>query len=109
MAVALSDAQEPVNSAKVKRKRWWVGIRTRAIQALGGRCAHCGYDTVLAILQLDHIEPRRGRRTGSDGYRQKREWIRASRGDTQGLQLLCPNCHAIKTIAELEAISWPNR
>lgn len=62
-----------------------------AIANLGGRCAVCG---TAERLELDHIEPVRGPR------RQKAEWRRAARGDTENLQLLCHDDHLAKTRGE---------
>jgi 5-methylcytosine-specific restriction endonuclease McrA len=69
--------------------------RFLALEALGYRCVRCGFDSHPAALQIDHIngdgrDDRRGR--GQTMYR------RIASGDTAGLQLLCANCHAIKTV-----------
>jgi hypothetical protein len=62
-------------------------------------CFHCG--SRFFILQIDHI----------DGRNQERKWYRGSSTPTHRLtatdrlnpltlQLLCPNCHALKTFGE---------
>lgn len=65
--------------------------RHAAFRFLGGRCVRCGCED-WRCLQIDHIE--------GDGYRQthkRQDQRRAAKGDIEGLQLLCANCHAIKT------------
>lgn len=76
-------------------------LRIRAIQNLGGECVRCGYDDItrpgVFAFQVDHIEPIRAPRNRTKGQVAIRE---AARGNTDNLQLLCANCHAIKTIDE---------
>jgi len=72
-------------------------VRAEARKSLGGRCACCGFDRNPDILQLDHIDPV-GRK---DGHFTAKEWGRAARGNVENLQLLCPNCHAEKTLTEI--------
>ncbi len=79
-----------------QRRRWFV------IKALGGRCAHCGL-TDRRVLEVDHV---RGdgwaiRRAfcGADYWRVML-WI-VQAGDAPGfLQVLCANCHRIKSLAD---------
>lgn len=69
-------------------------LRELAIQALGGKCAHCGIID-SRVLQFDHDPP-----LGSGRKRpvQTASWFRkVIRGAIQGLQLLCANCHILKT------------
>lgn len=83
--------------ARRKHNRSYHTLRLGALEALGGKCAHCGIDD-FRVLQIDHIngngkEDRKkygGRVTGM--YRNIIEL-----GSQETYQTLCANCHAIKT------------
>jgi 5-methylcytosine-specific restriction endonuclease McrA len=70
-------------------------LRKEAIALLGDQCIQCQCSDVRC-LQIDHIIPLRG----------KQRLITASfyrsiiQGLTENLQILCANCHAIKTYYE---------
>jgi len=82
------------------RRQWlrgWIReIRQKAIQALGGACILCGYTDVRA-LEIDHIIPMRNAKRRMN---QVSLFLAVIRGETDNLQLLCANCHAIKTYDE---------
>lgn len=66
------------------------------IQFFGGSCIRCGLDDIRC-LQIDHIKPIfsdkfRGQGTVMDIY--------MDRVDLDDLQILCANCHVIKTYIE---------
>ena len=69
--------------------------RREAITCLGGICKQCGC-TDIRCLQIDHMIPLRGiKRMGTlDFYRS------IVQGKRENLQILCANCHAIKTFYE---------
>ena len=63
-------------------------------------CAKCGYNLNHAALQLDHIIPRKDskkRWTGPKWWKQAEELI-----SDPNIQVLCANCHAIKTRENLD-------
>lgn len=64
----------------------------------GSKCAKCGFTGNVYAFQLDHIEPL----LRLDGRKGTRTWREVARGRTplDGLQMLCANCHAIKTHEE---------
>ena len=74
--------------------------RVILIQALGGCCIKCGYTDDIRALQLDHIN--------GDGYKDRKEkgksgkvyryYVNNIDEAKQFLQVLCANCHAIKSI-----------
>lgn len=74
--------------------------KTAAIEFLGGRCKRCGYKENIHALQIDHIKPvlrsYRGQESGSDMYRR----IMNGSIKKEELQVLCANCHSIKTFEE---------
>lgn len=78
------------------RREWVREIRKKAIQALGGTCILCGYSDVRA-LEIDHIIPLHQSKGRTN---QVSLFLSVVRGETENLQLLCSNCHAIKTYNE---------
>jgi 5-methylcytosine-specific restriction endonuclease McrA len=85
-------------SAYLRDRRYRRELRHRAIQKMGGKCMHCGFDDERALV-FDHIKPvRRGLRgvakskqTGQDTHRA------VLHGQAKAYQLLCANCHMIKS------------
>jgi hypothetical protein len=78
-------------------------LRAMAITIMGGCCSRpgCGFDDPRA-LQFDHVKAvRRRLNGGSNSAKSSDQLYRAIiRGERDGLQLLCANCHAIKTREE---------
>lgn len=66
--------------------------RLAAIEYLGGECVICGINDER-VLEIDHVN--------NDGYLTRGTGVRyhhnITSGKLTGLQLLCANCHAIKT------------
>lgn len=65
-----------------------------AVERLGGVCVDCGYRDNLDALQIDHVDPAQKTLLTT-------ELLRGSYGrfvaELGRCQLLCANCHAIKT------------
>ena len=75
--------------------------RTVVIQYLGGRCSLCYYDSDIRALQLDHINGDGKEDRKKHGNRVCRYYVNNLKESKINLQVLCANCHAIKTyIAE---------
>ncbi|SRR6266700_4591282 len=74
-------------------KRQYARLKQGAIIMLGGICVRCGWNDIRC-LEIDHIIPVRGDRSlyGIKLYRSI-----VTGGSTENLQVLCANCHAIKT------------
>ena len=67
-------------------------------------CAHCGFDEHFAALELDHIipgnvNPRLTKRKGKNRDWDKLPWA-VLEEEIQRCQVLCSNCHRIKTHME---------
>jgi 5-methylcytosine-specific restriction endonuclease McrA len=77
---------------KEKQRQWEKNRRVRALDMLGSKCAVCGNED-HRVLQIDHIIELNGKK------RIPHTSLHASiiAGNTDNLQLLCANCHAIKT------------
>ncbi len=81
---------------KGKQKKRTVELRKEALEALGGKCVRCGFSDSDA-LQIDHIY---GTENGTRELRKTRsKYLAILRGavDRTELQVLCANCHMIKT------------
>ena len=82
-------------SQREKRKK-------KVVALLGGKCKRCGYDTNIHALQIDHLElvrrspQHRGGTSGAELYRK----IVNGEISISKVQLLCANCHCIKTNEE---------
>lgn len=78
-------------------------LRNEVIELMGGRCAHCGNNDTR-VLVIDHIAPIK-RSKDEIGAGKKSSWDTISRiyqgkEDMNNVQLLCANCHLIKTSKE---------
>ncbi|MFQ5541379.1 MAG: hypothetical protein ACE5E2_01000 [Candidatus Binatia bacterium] len=83
-----SDRREYMIKAVQKRRR---KIREMAVERLGGRCTHCGYDRCGEPLELHHLESSDKDFGISDkGY--TRSWERV-RAELLKCEFLCANCH----------------
>lgn len=69
------------------------------IDMYGGRCQECGYNNPIA-LELDHIKPIKRKFWGTESG--SGLWSRVARGllPKQDFNLLCANCHSIKTYSD---------
>ena len=105
---ALAQRERNARRAAARRQPGYVSresqIRARdramAIAKMGGKCMHCGFDDARA-LQFDHIIPvlrrlngvSRNRAGSHDSYKEVLDMPRPA----EKFQLLCANCHVIKT------------
>jgi 5-methylcytosine-specific restriction endonuclease McrA len=58
-------------------------------------CAKCGYNEHPAALEFDHIVPVRTKTKKRYGSRNKKEFFNII--NDSNIQVLCANCHRIKT------------
>lgn len=76
------------------RKKRQVSLRAEAIEVLGGKCARCGLDD-HRVLQFDHVH--------GGGHRERNTqdrlklYMDVSKRRREDIQLLCANCHVLKT------------
>ena len=82
-----------------KHRRYWRNKRAKALQMLGNQCVRCGI-TDHRVLQIDHITPLLRNQSGKD-YKDTAQQVLQSAAMCQDIdaiyQLLCANCHQIKT------------
>jgi 5-methylcytosine-specific restriction endonuclease McrA len=79
-------------------------LRLRVIALLGGHCLHCGV-TDPRVLEVDHINPRTKRfamNTLSLMKRTEEELLE----EVSRCQLLCANCHKIKTLENRDTVHY---
>jgi 5-methylcytosine-specific restriction endonuclease McrA len=78
-------------------------VKAKVLDMYGGACARCKNND-SRVLQLDHIvEIRRTTKYNLDGLAGTPLWYKVARGiyPKEDFQLLCANCHAIKTYEAL--------
>lgn len=77
-----------------KMREYHARLRKEAIRLLGGECANCG-NSDYRVLQIDHIEIIKRKKKESTTHFLSR--IVRGLEDLTNLQLLCANCHMLKT------------
>lgn len=91
----------PATKARKNRNR--NKIRDKIITMLGAKCAKCGLDD-RRTLEIDHINGngRRERLEYGNWYSQLKYYLVNESIARQRLQVLCGNCHNIKTYEEIK-------
>ena len=87
----MSWAARKKSNEKVVNKRF--KFITRYKRLVG--CAFCGYKENPVALHYDHIDPKEKSFTVSKGYKSK--GMEALKNEIRKCQVLCANCHAVKT------------
>jgi 5-methylcytosine-specific restriction endonuclease McrA len=92
--------ERPGEVTRLRNRRYCARVRLRAIAKMGGRCMRCGFSDHRA-LQFDHVKPLRRGLSGMSRKEQSSRWthLQILKG-AKGYQLLCANCHTIKTRTE---------
>ena len=71
-------------------------IRCELITKAGFKCKKCKiYNDNFSFFDIDHIKIKKGRFKGKHRYRSQLIGVSVSE-----LQVLCPNCHRLKTIGD---------
>lgn len=87
-----------IEHARAYQREWrrnrFSEMRAKALEVHGSRCAHCGHDDIR-VLEFDHING------GGNQERKRRDRIALmtdiATGKRTDFQLLCANCHVLKT------------
>lgn len=87
---------------KAERKRH--AFITRYKKLVG--CAFCGYKENAVALQFDHINPNEKSFNISQGYKSKGMLL--IKQEIRKCQVLCANCHAIKTYENKDYLNEQN-
>lgn len=96
--------KDPIKQRKFQRD-WQRKLRLqnklKVVKMLGGQCQSCGYSLNYKALQIDHLSVQHRKRSdrnqaGSVLYRK----IANGKQNLEEIQLICANCHAIKTYSD---------
>lgn len=88
--------------AREKRKKWKLirdridemrALRAELVQLLGGKCAHCGYNEHVEVLEFHHVNPKTKRFciTLCELWRPRDEIME----EVEKTALSCPLCHRL--------------
>lgn len=94
--VAGSNPATPMMTKYVKYSR---KLRKDAIKVLGGRCAACLNDD-FRVLTFDHVDGGGDADRGGRNQNNRSVMRQVRDGERDDIQLLCANCHHIKTYHE---------
>lgn len=92
------------DSQRDAQRAWRRHTKEILIQSLGGRCIRCGWNEHPFGLEFDHINPKQKENTParilySVGMEKSHTYIK------KNCQLLCANCHALKTTAFSDSVT----
>ena len=94
-----AECPELFEKQKQQRKQRWKARNRRrrreALMLLGGRCQRCGIEDER-VLQIDHLNGG-GRQERGTYYNPTKLWKDVTEHGIEKFQLLCANCHSIKT------------
>lgn len=94
---SLTPKERMARNDAIKQRR-----RLQAIEVLGGGCKRCG-EADSDVLQIDHVSPLM-RRTSANRQSNWATYMDVlERGDDGTYQVLCLNCHCIKSHEDLTA------
>ena len=79
-----------------RRKSYW-DRKIAVLKALGGKCVHCGINDIR-VLDLDHIDATKKNKPAHRNYPTAIR-VKLWEKEMDNLQILCANCHRIKTHA----------
>lgn len=96
--------QNPPSNTKEHRRKYFQEVRRRTVLMIASACNHCGFDDVRA-LHIDHItgdavEDKKF--TGGSYYHNIAKRIREE--SPNDYQILCANCHMIKTLESQDCV-----
>lgn len=94
------DPEKQREYQRIRQKKNTLKYRKIVFDMFGRKCPRCGYDDNILAFQLDHIIPIL--RKKDETNRSQQTWRRVALGilPKENFQMLCANCHAIKTITQ---------
>jgi len=83
--------------------------RAKAYEILGNKCAHCG-NTDKRVFTIDHIVPilRRTKNELHSGSDLRRKVVNGTL-TSKDVQILCANCHIVKTEIDREGFLYASK
>lgn len=104
--------QDKMEQRRSKVRSYQQNLRERRLeiklhlqQILGARCVSCGL-TDHRLLDFDHIDPKKKTMVISQSLGKPLEMLLE---EIKNCQLMCPNCHRLKTIEQFEHDAYKNR
>lgn len=85
-------------SMRNRQRRRRHKVKQALIDLMGGKCVRCGFDEHMYGLEFDHKNPTEKQHTVSNLI-SSGSWEKVSTYVKAQCQLLCANCHALKTVA----------
>jgi 5-methylcytosine-specific restriction endonuclease McrA len=98
------DKEKRKEYQRTAHRKYRVMNKHKVIELLGGKCVRCGYKDDVRALEIDHIVPlRRGNKgiLATEKGARLHQLILLGKVNITTLQLLCSNCHNIKTYEDL--------
>jgi hypothetical protein len=89
-------------------REYHVRLRKKALDILGGKCVDCGLEETeenSGLLDFDHIKRSSKKRKTESSSETFRRVVYRGATACKIIQLLCPNCHRLKTIRESEFVN----
>ena len=89
-----------INCSKFRVKKYNIDYRLKFVEYCGFECKNCGIkNSNKSFFDVDHIKPiKKAIRQSTDRVVYKEQY--------HLFQLLCPNCHRLKTIEDNKKISY---
>lgn len=99
------EKQLEAQRANAKKRR--IAVRNAVIELLGGKCNRCSIIDAR-VLQIDHVKAIHREKSGKESGHKVALKILNGIIKLSEVQLLCANCHVIKTLEEdcLDYPSW---
>lgn len=93
--MAYKDKEKQREFQRLWRRKYRLDQKLKAIEILGGKCKQCGV-TDYRCLQFDHIKPELRKPNSYVSHLVIRAIVLGNIKEDE-IQLLCANCHSIKT------------
>lgn len=95
-------AYKDLEKQKEYQRKWQqarnLAVKLAVVKMMGGECVRCGIKD-FRVLQIDHIRPILRKNGGSSATNMTR-LIHRGIVPLNEVQLLCANCHSVKTYEE---------
>jgi 5-methylcytosine-specific restriction endonuclease McrA len=83
---------------RIRQQQNKAKYRAIVVEMFGGKCQKCNYSENIYAFQIDHIVPILRNKNRTDNSKQIWRKLALGKISKDGLQLLCANCHSIKTL-----------
>jgi 5-methylcytosine-specific restriction endonuclease McrA len=95
------DIEKQREYQRLRQQKNTLKYRQIVVAMFGGECKRCKYDENIFAFQIDHVTPLlRSIEERNGGTNTVWRDLATGKLSIEGLQMLCANCHAIKTYEE---------